>query len=114
MNRFATILILGLSVALSGCRSPEVRFTDMRPRPTGAVSGDRLTLHLGGDYYDSSTYVCPKFKFEGQTICVSGYRTLRQQKSDFEVQLPAAVNPQAVTVVWIDPDGSRMPVPITK
>src|SRR5215831_7908618 len=49
MNRFALILILGLSIVLTGCHSPEVRFTDMRPRPTAGVSGDKVTVQLGGD-----------------------------------------------------------------
>ena len=114
MKRFATILLLSLSVVLTGCHKPEVKFSDMRPTPTATVSGDTVTIHLGGDYLNSATYVCPKSKVEGQVIYVFGYRTLREQKREFGIRLPASVSSQAVTVVWIDPDGSRVPVPITK
>ena len=114
MKRFATISLLSLSIVLTGCHKPEVKFTDMRPTPTATVSGDRVTVHLGGDYLNSATYVCPKSKVEGQTVYVFGYRTLREQKRELSIRLPASVSSRSVAVVWIDPDGSDVPVPITK
>ena len=106
------ILLLSLSGLLTGCAKPDVKYSDLRPPTTATVAGDTVTLHLGSDLADSACWTIPKARVEGQTIFVTGYRTLREQSREFMVRLPAGAQP--ATVIWVDPDGSRVAVPITK
>jgi len=39
---------------------------------------------------------------------------MRKQSREFVVRLPVSVSSQPVVVVWVDPDGSRVTVPIAK
>ena len=114
MRKFTTILILILSVCLTGCHKPEVKFTGMLPTPTATISSDRVTVHLGSDYLTSANWVHAKSRIEGQTVYVYGYHTLKEMSHEYVVKLPASVSSQTVTVMWLDPDGSQVPVPITK
>ena len=50
----------------------------------------------------------------GQTVYVSGYRTLREQSRELVIRLRASENSQPVAVVWVNPDDSFIPIPITK
>jgi len=114
MRYFASILLLSLSAFLSGCAKPDVKYSDLRPATTATISGSTVTIHLGSDLTASACWTKPKAKIEAQTVYVVGYRTMREQSREFAVQLPASVTPQTVSVVWIDPDGSHVTVPITK
>jgi hypothetical protein len=114
MNRFATILLLGLSVFLTGCAKPDVTYSDLSPATTATVSGDKVSIRLGSDLTASACWTKPKARVEGQTVYVVGYRTLREQSREFAVRLPPSVSSQSVTVIWIDPDGSHVPVPTKK
>ena len=114
MNRFATILLVSVSVFLTGCATPNVKYSDLSPATTASVSGDTVTVHLGSDLMNSAYFTRPKARVEGQTVFIAGYHTLREQSRDFAVRLPASTSPQSVSVVWVDPDGSRVPVPIKK
>ena len=114
MNRFATILLLSVSVFLTGCGKPDVKYSDLSPATTASVSGDTVTIHLGSDLMNSACFTRPKARVEGQTVFIVGYRTLREQSRDFAVRLPASASSQSVSVVWVDPDDSRVPVPITR
>jgi hypothetical protein len=113
MNRVTTIFPLLLGVLLTGCAAPDVKFSDLSPT-TATISGDTVTVHLGSNLMASACWTRPKAKIEGQTVYVVGYSTLREQGSLFVVHLPASVNSKSVSVVWVDPDGSNVPVPITK
>jgi hypothetical protein len=88
----------------------------MRTAPTATISKDVVTISLPGSFLGSNTWVQVKSSFEDQTLCVSGYRTTSEPEVDHEyvVKLPAAVSSQSVAVIWVDPDGSRVPVPTTK
>ncbi len=112
MKHFTIILLLSFSVFLTGCSKPDVKYSDLRPATTATVSGDTVTIHLGSDLTASACWTIPKARVDGQTVYVVGYRTLREQSREFVVRLPASS--QSVTVVWVDPDGSRVTVPITK
>ena len=114
MDRIATILLLGLTVFLTGCVKPDVKYSDLSPATTATVSGDTVTIHLGSDLTASACWTRPKARVEGQTVYIVGYRTLREQSREFTVRLPASVSSQTVTVVWVDPEGSKVSVPITK
>jgi hypothetical protein len=114
MKRFATILLLTASVFLAGCSKPDVKYSDLSPATTATITGDTVTIHLGSDLMASACWTRPKAKVEGRTVYVVGYRTMREQSREFVVRIPAAAGSQPVTVVWIDPDGSHVPVPITK
>jgi hypothetical protein len=114
MNRFATILLLSLSVFLTGCAKPDVKYSDLSPATTATISGDTVTIHLGSDLTASACWTQPKARVDGQTVYVVGYRTLREQSREFVIRLPASASSQSVSVVWVDPDGSRVTVPIKK
>jgi hypothetical protein len=114
MNRFSTILLLGLSVFLAGCATPDVNYSDLRPATTATVSGGAVTIHLGSDLMASACWTRPKVRVDGQTVYVVGYRTMHEQSREFVVRLPVSVSSQPVVIVWVDPDGSRVTVPITK
>jgi hypothetical protein len=114
MNRFTTILLLSVSVFLMGCAAPNVKYSDLSPATTASVSGGTVTVHLGSDLMNSAYFTRAKARVEGQTVCIAGYHTLREQSRDFAVRLPASTSPQPVSVFWLDPDGSRVPVPIKK
>ncbi len=114
MNRFATILLLSLSLFAAGCSKPDVKYSDLSPATTATVSGDTVTIHLGSDLTASACWTKPKARVEGQTVYVVGYRTLSEQSREFVVRLPASANSQSVAVVWVDPDGSRVPIPTKK
>jgi hypothetical protein len=112
MKNIITFLLLSFSLFLTGCASPDVKYSDLRPMTTATVSGDTVTIHLGSDLMNSACWTIPKARVEGQTVYVVGYRTFREQSREFVVRLPAVS--QSVTVVWIDPDGSQVTVPIAK
>ena len=114
MSRVVATLLALLTVLLAGCAAPDVRYADLQPAPTATVAGETVTVHLGSDLTASACWTRPKAKVEGRTVCIVGYRTLHEQNRDFVVRLPASNGSQPVSVVWIDPDGSRVAVPITK
>jgi hypothetical protein len=112
--RFATALLFGLIPFLASCAKPDVKYSDLRPATTATISEDTVTVHLGSDLVASACWTRPKARVEGQTVYVIGYRTMREQSREFLVRLPAYVASQPVDVIWIDPDGSHVSVPITK
>lgn len=116
MKKIEVILILVLSVFLTSCHKTGVKYTDMRTAPTATISNDVVTISLPSSFLGSNTWVQAKSRFEGQTLRVSGYRTTSEPEVDHEYvfKLPDSVSSQTVTVIWIDPDGSRVPVPTTK
>jgi len=114
MRKFVPVLILVASVFLAGCHKPEVKFTDMLPTPTVTVSSNAVTVHLGGAWLTSACWVHPKSKIRDQTVYVYGYYTLKEMSHEYVITLPASVSTQTGSVVWLNPDGSKVPVPFTK
>jgi hypothetical protein len=113
MKHFTNILLLSLSVFLTGCAKPDVKYSDLLPATTATVSGDTMTVHLGIHLTQAAIWCAiPKARIEGQTVYLSGYRTNSPASREFVIRLPASSQP--VTVVWVDPDGSHVTVPITK
>ena len=113
MNGFALILVVTVAILLSGCATPDVKYSDLRPPATASVSGGNLTIHIGSDLVNSASFTRSKTRIEEQKVLIVGYRTLRKQPRDTTIRLPASVRPESVSVFWVDPDGSRVPVPIT-
>jgi len=114
MKKFVPILILAVGVFLVGCDKPEVKFTDMRPPPTATLSSNVVMVHLGGAWLTSAYWVHPKSKIRDQTVYVYGYYTLKEMSHKYVIRLPASVSTQTVSVVWLNPDGSKVPIPFTK
>jgi len=114
MNRIAAILLLGLTGFLAGCAKPDVKYSDLSPATTATVSGDTVTIHLGSDLTASACWTRPKARVDGRTVYVVGYRTLKEQSREFAVHLPPSASSEPVSVVWVDPDGSRVTVSIRK
>jgi hypothetical protein len=89
----------------------------MDPKPTASVSGDTLTVHLGviTNIPVSEVWIGHKAEIAGQTVSITGYQSFyHEQGREFAVQLPSSLSPQAVSVVWVDPDGSHVTVPIIR
>jgi len=114
MSRVAATLLPLLTAFLAGCAASDVKYTDLQPATTATITGDTVTVHLGSDMRASACFTRPKATVEGRTVYIVGYRTLREQSHNFVVQLPVSTSPRLVSVVWVDPDGSRVAVPITK
>jgi len=115
MKHFTTILLLSLSVFLTGCAKPDVKYSDLLPATTATVSDATVTVHLGIHITEVASWwgAIPKARVLGQIVYLSGYRTTSLHPvREFVVRLPASL--QSVTVVWVDPDGSHVTVPITK
>src|ERR1044071_5859418 len=49
MKQIAVAFLLMLTVLLVGCGAPNVKYSDLRPATTATVSGDSVTVQLGGD-----------------------------------------------------------------
>lgn len=111
MTRFTAFLLPSLCVLLAACASPDVRYSDLDPGTTVSFSADAVTLHLGHDHTASACWTRPKARTDGQTVYVTGHRTLREQSRTLVVPLPSSSRNHAVSVVWINPDGSEVPLP---
>ena len=117
MRHSITIPFLIVCSFLVGCRGPQVAFRDMDPKPTASVSGDTLTVHLGviTNIPVSEVWIGHKARIAGQTVSITGYQSFyHEQSREFAVRLPTSVSPQAVSVFWVDPDGSHVTVPIIR
>ena len=116
LKRIEIFLMVALSVGLTGCHKTGVKFTDMRTAPTATISNRVATIYLQGAFLGSNTWVEAKSRFEDQTLCLSGYRTSSEPEADHEyvINLPAAVSAESMSIVWIEPDGSRVPIPTTR
>jgi hypothetical protein len=112
MTRSASISLLSLSAVLAGCARPDVKYSDLRPATTASISGSTATIHLGSDMMASAAWTRVKAKVEGHTVYIVGYRTMREQNREIAFRLPPTVNSPSVAVVWIDPDGSQVSVPL--
>lgn len=114
LNLIVAPLLVAMTVLLAGCAKPDVKYSDLQPATTASVAGDAITVHLGSDLTASACWTKPNARVEGRTVYVAGYRTMREQSRNFVVQLPASRNSQSVSVFWVNPDGSRVAVPVTK
>jgi hypothetical protein len=114
MNKLHACFFALISLVLVGCRGPSAAFKDMSPTPTAAISGDWLTVRLGADTKNSAGWVRPKVRLEGRTAYVNGYHTLRFTSLQFSMPLTVPTQMEGLRVVWVNPDGSTVPVPLTK
>ncbi len=100
---------------LTGCHKTGVSFTELHSVPTVSIANNLVTIHFKGVYLGSHTWAQMKSHLEGQTLCVSGYKTTSEPEEDhdYDISLPATAGGQPLTVVWVNPDGSRMPLTVT-
>jgi hypothetical protein len=112
MNRIAASFLVAITVLLAGCATPDVKYSDLQPPTTATLAGDTVTVHLGSDLMNSACWTKPKVRVEGNAVYIAGYRTLRERSREFVVRLPASTNFRPVSVCWINPDGTRVAVPI--
>jgi hypothetical protein len=80
--------------------------------PTATVTDHTVTIRLGSDMFASAAWVHPTVRIRGQTVYIYGYLTFRKQNSKYIVRLPASVNPESISVIWIDRDGNQLRTPI--
>jgi hypothetical protein len=142
MNYFTFIFVLSLSVFLTACsksikptspeapptkaeaggfgfdgtaaRPQDVKYSDLSPASTATVSNDTVIIHLGSDTNRFGLRTQTANKVEGETVYIEGWGVIPPQLDQVEVKLPAPVNPASVAVIWVDPDGSQVTVPLAK
>lgn len=114
MKRLCPFVLAGLCLLLNGCASPDVKYSDLRPATTATIAGDEVIIHVGSDLIASACWTRPKVKVVGRTVYVVGYRTIREQRRDFTTRISPSPNSEAPSVIWVDPDGSKVPVPLEK
>jgi len=54
MKQIAVAFLLMLTVLLTGCATPDVKYSDLQPAITATVLGDTVTVHLGSDLMNSA------------------------------------------------------------
>ena len=114
MNRLLGLLLVCLSLLFSGCRTPDIKYSWLKPATTATVSDRTVTLHIGSDMMNTACWTRPKVRVDASTIYVAGYMTIFEQNREVVVRLPAKAASQPVSVFWVDPHGTRVPVPISK
>jgi hypothetical protein len=115
MMHLNVLLLATLCGLLTGCHKSGVSFAELRSVPTVTVANNLVTVHFKGVYIGSETWAQIKSRMEGQTLCVSGYKTSSEpeQDHDYAIKVPAGAGGQPVNVVWVNPDGSRVPLAVT-
>ena len=91
--------------------APDVRYADLQPAPTATVKGDTMIIHLGADITASSCWTKLVISVEDRTIYLNGYRTMWEQDRERGFHFRAD-DSRPVSVIWLDPDGSRVAIPI--
>lgn len=112
MNISRHLLILTAILGLGACTIPQVRYSDMNPYAYATASGAGLAVHLGVNQAEKAGWVVTNTKVEGQVVYLRGYRTYTQESRDVQVALPAGVDARSVSVIWVDPNGKFIPVPV--
>ncbi len=116
MKKTIALTLAVSSIFLAGCHKAGVQFADLRNAPVVTVTNDVVTIHFQGVYLGAETWAAIKSSVENTTLCVSGSKTSSEpdMDHDYTVKLTSAVNPQSLNVVWLNPDGSRVPIPLAK
>jgi len=110
------ISLVAFGLASTGCRSPQVAFTDLDPSPAASIAGRSLTVRVGVDTNipSSEVWVRVKAQVKDGTVYLAGFQSYyREQSRVYSIKLPASANVEALAVVWVNPDGSHVPVPVT-
>jgi hypothetical protein len=116
MKRLPIFLVIGLGAVLAGCSSTtksQVKFTDVRPGPAATITDDKIQIVFGNDIAAPACWIHPGSRTEGETVYVYGHHSPDWATHEYLVEAPSATNSQDVKVVWVNPDGSQVPVPMT-
>jgi hypothetical protein len=116
MKRLPMIVMLGLGAVLAGCSSTTrslVNFTDVRPGPAATITDDQVQIVFGNDIAAPACWIHPDSRTEGDTIYVYGHHSPDWATHECLVKAPSSTNSQNLKVVWVNPDGSHVPVPMT-
>ena len=111
MNLSRHLLILTSILGLGACVS-NVKYADLNPYPTATASGSALTVHLGADQTKKAGYTVTNTKVEGRVVYLRGIRTYAPQSRDVQVSLPEGVDARSVSVIWVNPNGQFITVPV--
>ncbi|MDB6117760.1 MAG: hypothetical protein JWO08_1541 [Verrucomicrobiaceae bacterium] len=112
MNTSRHLLILASILTLGACTIPQVKYSDMNPYAYATASGAGLTVHLGSEQSRKAGWVVTNTKVEGRVVYLRGYRSYAQESRDVQVALPAGVDARSVSVIWVNPNGKFIPVPV--
>ncbi len=77
------ISLVAFGLALTGCRTPQVAFTDLDPRPTASIAGRSLTVRIGVDTNipSSEIWVRVEAQVKDGTVCLAGYPSYYREQS---------------------------------
>ena len=107
------MLVLSLALFLTGCATPDVKYSDLQPATTATVSNGVVTVHLGSDLTASACWTRVRLRAEGSRVYLAGNRTLQEQSRKISIRVSPSVDANSVQVIWVNPDGTRVPVPVT-
>ncbi len=117
MKRLPIFLVIGLGAMLAGCSSTTtkslVKFTDVRPGPAATITNDHIQIVFGNDIAAPTCWIHPDSRTEGNTVYFYGHHSPDWATHEYLVKAPSSTNSQDVKVVWVNPDGSHVPVPVT-
>ena len=78
---------------------------------TGKTDNCAVTVHLGTDPANPAASTHTQTRVVESTIYISGRRTLQERGRELVVRLSKTIKPESVIVVWVQPDGSLIPIP---
>ena len=116
-SSIASLCCAALGLVLTGCCGPEVAFSDLDPKPTASLAGRSLTIRIGVDTNipSSEVWVRVKARIKDGTVNLAGHAVyLREQPKSYTLHLPASLESQSVSVIWVNPDRSRVAIPVSK
>lgn len=103
---------LAICLAFASCTSSRLKYDVLSPATFATIARDTATIHLGSNLTASACWTHVKSRLDGNTLAIWGYPTLHQTSQSLVIKLPPAVNPRSVSIVWINPDGHRVTIPI--
>ena len=115
--RLFLLLLLLTALAVSGCQTSNYPYTYMSRPPIAQIVGRTVTIHYSTDtIYGESFYHAMiharlhRNKLEVFFERASPGGAQSPISTELKVALPQGVAPESVEVVWLNPDGSLVPI----
>jgi hypothetical protein len=117
LHHFLPLLLI--TFVMLGCMShPGVGFDSYTPTPIASVTGNTVTIQIGRPMF-SYGYTRIHSRLVGNQLRIYGSITPREPKAaSYEeslrhtVQLPPGIHPESLQIIWLNPGGANVPVPI--
>jgi len=97
------VLIILLSLAITGCTKPKVNYNEMFDAPTAEINNNELIIKGGASRVASTSYVVPHARIKEDKIYIYGTLSL-QDNIEKKMKLPKEEKDWKIW--WINKDGS--------